>query len=671
LTPQIARNYAQLIKRGEVCGRYRGAEGGFEVELRVDVDGPRAMRRVSADYFRSQGATPTYIGSMRVDEPVVSITATRVTITGRGLFSWPTQHASVQITIPRVSESSPRAPATLTHFTRGRASGADYLCAFESPSFRTVHLEEAREQSVTPFPSYDTGSLPSGGPVRSLTAAAAFAEAGIEMVSPVEPARVDTSEAGANAAWSDAELHAAMEANFSRWADSPQWAIWLLHAVTHEDPELFGLMFDRRGRQRQGCAVFYQGLTPSDPVIARELLQVVVHELGHGFNLHHCWQRTLAKPALPSRPGACTWMNYPDRFPGGRSAYWSRFAFKFDDVEVAHLRHAFREEVIMGGAPFAGATAAKRLEGWDSEQQDRGLRLKLDAPRALAQGVPVTLGLELSATQDRLVPQVLGPRPRTVDIAIRDPRGEEFVFEPMLRHCRKEKPMALRAGDPPIRGYAFVHYGKNGFPFQDPGPYVARARYTAPDGSLTLSDEVAITVKPPATGPEREVVKLTYANHDVGKLMCLVGSDAPELRAANETLQEIIDRYPTHPVADIARVIRGTNFARAFKSVDPDGKVKMRDPDLAAAASLINGVVDVAPLLGARPGGKDPGQVAAGRGLGEIGTRPRVAAAVDAFINSRGNEVGIALPALSTQLEKRRRPTPRRQRRRSWPAAAS
>jgi hypothetical protein len=62
-----------------VSGRYRGADAGLEVELRVDVDGRRATTRVSADYFGSHGATTTYVGSMRVDEPVVSITRTRVT----------------------------------------------------------------------------------------------------------------------------------------------------------------------------------------------------------------------------------------------------------------------------------------------------------------------------------------------------------------------------------------------------------------------------------------------------------------------------------------------------------------------------------------------------------------------------------------------------------------
>ncbi|MDX6719796.1 MAG: hypothetical protein QOJ63_2050 [Solirubrobacteraceae bacterium] len=611
----------------------------MEVELRVDVDGPRAMMRVSADYFRSHATTTTYVCSMRVDEPLVSTTHTSIRITGRGLFSSPARHPNVRITIPRVAQGSEPAPATLRHFGAGGVSGSSYVCAFESRCFRTVQLEEAREPLVRPFSSYDTALLSTCGPLRTLTPAAAFAEAGIETVHAPEPTVIDTLPAGANKAWSDAELHAAMERSFSRWADSPQWAVWLLHAVTHEDPDIFGLMFDRQGLQRQGCAVFYQDLAESHPEIARELLHVCVHELGHAFNLPHCWQSVPGRPPFPSRPDARSWMNYPERFPGGASAYWSRFAFEFDDVETVHLRHAFRESVIMGGRPFSGSAAYERSERWDSEQQDRGLRLRLLAPRALAQGIPVTVGLELSATarQGRRVPRVLGPRPSTIAIAIRDPRGNEFVFEPLLRHCRREERIPLRPGGPPIRDYAFVHYGKHGFAFEDPGLYRVRARYSAPDGSLALSDEVPIRIRPPASPAERDVVKLVSGNHEVGKLMSLMGSGARELQDGNETLETIIGRHPTHAMADIARLIRSADLARGFKLLEPDGSVsRQRPPDVAAAASLAASVIDVSHLLSARPAGTARKRASK---TAELATRPGVAPAVAAFANSRRSDV--------------------------------
>jgi hypothetical protein len=599
--------------------------------------------RASADYFRTRGAAaPTYVGSMRVDEPAIAITPTRVTITGRGLFSWPARHGNVKITIPRAQDGASSPAATLRHATAAGAPGASYTCAFESPSLRTVVLEEAREAAVTPFlSSYDTGTLPSGGPARSLSPGAAFGEAGIEAVQRREPVVIDPAPAGKDGAWSDAELHAAMELNFSGWADSPHWAMWLLHAVTHEDRELFGLMFDRQGPQRQGCAVFYGDLRPTSPEITRDLLHVCVHELGHVFNLPHCWQRSIDKPPFPSRPGATSWMNYPQRYPGGPRAYWSRFAFEFDDVEVIHLRHAFRDNVIMGGSPF-GSSSAPRAERWDAEQQDTGLRLKLVAPISLTQGLPVTVGVELSARArtGRVVPRILGPRPRTVDIAVRDPAGNEFAFVPLLQHCRRERSVSLRPGGPALRDYAFIHYGKHGFAFHDPGLYRVRARYTSADGSLVLSDPVSIRVTAPASRADREVAKLVAGNHQVGKLMSLMGSGARDLQDGNEALRTIIGRYPAHPMADIARVILGADLARGFRSLMPDGSVsRRRAPDVEAAASLVGSVVEGAPVPRARDG-RDAGLRA------ELRLHRRVAPPVRAFVNSRRNDVRNAMPAL-------------------------
>ena len=47
-------------------------------------------------------------------------------------------------------------------------------------------------------------------------------------------------------------------------------------------------------------------------------------------------------------------MNYPWRYPqGGPGAFWNAFPFQFDDQELIHIRHAFRDSVIMGGKFFA------------------------------------------------------------------------------------------------------------------------------------------------------------------------------------------------------------------------------------------------------------------------------------------------------------------------------
>jgi len=71
-----------------VSGRYRGTVGGVQLELRVDVDRTRPMRRASADFYQVSGGTTTYYGSFVVNSPTVTVTATAVTVKGLGSFTF-------------------------------------------------------------------------------------------------------------------------------------------------------------------------------------------------------------------------------------------------------------------------------------------------------------------------------------------------------------------------------------------------------------------------------------------------------------------------------------------------------------------------------------------------------------------------------------------------------
>src|SRR5262245_9900154 len=52
-----------LLRKQLVHGLYRSAAVGWQLELRVDVDGKRPMNRVSGDFFSVSGATTSYFGS--------------------------------------------------------------------------------------------------------------------------------------------------------------------------------------------------------------------------------------------------------------------------------------------------------------------------------------------------------------------------------------------------------------------------------------------------------------------------------------------------------------------------------------------------------------------------------------------------------------------------------
>src|ERR1700741_3582870 len=44
-------------------GRYRSAPAFYTLEMRVDVDGRRPLRKISGDYYQTSGATTSYYGS--------------------------------------------------------------------------------------------------------------------------------------------------------------------------------------------------------------------------------------------------------------------------------------------------------------------------------------------------------------------------------------------------------------------------------------------------------------------------------------------------------------------------------------------------------------------------------------------------------------------------------
>ena len=632
-----------------VSGRYHGSAEGVAVELRVDVDGERALNRVSADYFHVDGDTTTYAGSMSIDEPAVTGTPWSLTIAGVVRSTWETDADRAAIAIDRVPTAG-ELTATLTHMTARGEVRSVYRCTFASRSFRRVILEEDVEEGVQRIESYDTGLLPSARNPRVISPSSAFMDAGIELVRDRDPGVIQSA-----GTWSDAELHATMVQRFKAFADAPQWAIWLLHAWRHDKDRagranLGGLMFDQRGRQRQGCAVFYAGLAAATGAEQPRLqVYTCVHELAHGFNLMHTFQRTLAQPPLPSRPDALSWMAYPDLYPDGGSAFWERFGFEFDDVELAHLRHAMRDDVIMGGNPF-GANAAFEQDAADPSQppEDPGLALTLSGPSEVVHGVPVTVDIELWGTTDegRLAPSIIGPRPGNVDVAIKGPGETATVFEPLLHHCRLDDTVLLRAGDGPVRDSAFIHYGKDGFAFEKPGSYEIRARSVAPSGAVLVSNAVRIDVLAPRTQADRHVSDLVFGEEQ-GVLMSLVGSDAPELDDGNVALQTIAERFPAHPVASVARLITATNTAREFKSVRPDGTLNVRPADPEVAIDILMRTPGLDALRGGTAAGDDEASVSRMvTDLLDAAPQTEMTDALHPFVRSRLDEISLVVPQL-------------------------
>jgi hypothetical protein len=587
-----------IVKR-PVSGRYRGTLGAFQLELRVDVDRTRPMRRASGDFYQTSGGTTTYFGSFVVNSPTVTVTATQVTVKGLGSFTFSAGAPVVQIKITRRTIFQPQAPATLQFFTTSGAPGAIYTCAFESIYFRTVRIETDRVSDViTPvFSNYNTGSFPSGGPARNLSVVGAYAESGVQMIPTAGSDVINIAEAGAGSKWSNAELHASMQKHFSLWRDLPQWAVWLVAAQQHDlGAGLYGIMFDQQGKQRQGCAVFHGGIGGTTADKLRLQLYTYVHELGHCFNLLHSWQKSFATPPVPNRPSSLSWMNYPWNFPGGGApTFWNNFPFQFDNEEVIHLRHAFRNNIVMGGSNFAIGSALGREVMADPIRDESGLTLGISTHQSsFALGEPVVLELVLSVADGRghRVHTWLHPNQGLVKIVISKPDGRVVAYEPLIEHLVGERERILGRDDVE-RDSAYIGFGKGGLYFDQPGYYRIRAGYAALDGSEVMSDIITVRVRYPVTATDETLADL-FMGEEQGTLLYLLGSDNESLKRGNDAFDEVLEQHAKHPMANYARLVKGVNASRVFKTITDENeyRVAVRQARLDESTKLLSAATE-------------------------------------------------------------------------------
>jgi hypothetical protein len=592
-----------ILRKRLVHGRYRSAGAGYQLELRVDVGGTRPMNRFSADFFYVSGGTQSYYGSFRVDAPTITTTATEVRLEGLGTFTWAAGAPFVRVTVPRVTIFDPPAPATVQFITPPSTPGATYTCAFASPYFRSVLWEQDCVAGTVPLVSYDTNSLakPAGSFSGMLDVVGAYRLAGIEVLPSGTPNVIPVAAAGADAKWTDAELHAAMVTHFSMWANVPQWKVWLLVATSHVGGYR-GIMFDYTDtHQRQGCAVFYDAIKGTAAYDQRAQLRTYVHELGHAFNLLHSWQKNLADPPQPlgdnSGFGDLSWMNYtwnyqPSTGPGGDAAYWAAFPFQFTDNEVIHLRHGLFNNVVMGANPFGKGAAEIDPEVFAAPMQDRsGLALEVRSKGTFAYGEPVVVELKLSATDTRgtATHGYLHPNDDFASIAIRQPSGRTVLFQPMLRHCADEDRELRVAADAALYKSAYIGHGRDGGYFEQPGRYAIRASYVAADGSRIVSPVTELRVRPPVTARDEEVGELLMGD-EAGQLLALLGSDSESLEGGRRAMGELLEKHANHPLATFARLVEGVNAARAFKTITPDKKIEVREPDPSASTAALTAV---------------------------------------------------------------------------------
>lgn len=603
-----------------VSGRYEGEmslpqPGRFLLDLRIDIDSATAnsaaMNRISGDLYQVSRITlpgqparlsRTYIESWIVDRPQVESSGDHIDITGNVRF-WTGTHAATTVAVRVSRDNSQFAHAAMITFTETGGGQRSFTCRRVSESFRDLELEIDVCASVNQpplIPDYDTNwhdDRPVDLPQRTLTIEGAYREMGVSVTIDPSHTVIDDS-APAFQSWTPAELHDAMETHFSRFTGEwPKWAMWGLLAGEFERPAVGGVMFDAaagfggagEGPERQGFAVFRNHEWFGDLVAGppqnqdqawsiRHFLYTWVHEAGHAFNFLHSWDK--------GRPDSLSWMNYDWRYEqrNGPDTFWSRFAFRFDDDELIHVRHGNRASVIMGGDPWSSGShleapnlAMAQIEG------DAPVELLIRSKRYFELMEPVIVELRLRNLMTDIpivIDKRLAPEFGGVVVYIQKPDGAVVKYEPVM--CALGTPEAQRLspykageeGDDRYSREVFLSYGANGFYFDQPGEYRIRATYQGFGDILIPSNAHRIRIAAPLS-KEADRLAQGYFSDVVGLSLYLQGSRSPYLAKGVDLLEELADRFKNSMLGANIAMALAYGAARPFFRIEEPGTGKM------------------------------------------------------------------------------------------------
>jgi len=622
---------------GPVSGRYEGnrtgpTAGSRVLVLRVDID-PRyanspVMNRISGDFYlvlpftrpgRPSLMKRVYQESWIVDAPTVNWSRCQVVITGTVRF-WKGIHpaTSIRIRIPW-GTLTPAGPAEVT-FTGAGGSTSSYSCARKSDCFRDMTLEVDVCQSVNNaplLPSYDTHSHPTSPtdlPRRTLTIEEAYREAGLCVSIRPNPTVIDDSAAQFNT-WSEAELHDAMEVNFSQFAGAwPRWQMWGVLAGIFDSPGVGGIMFDAAAAfggagvppERQGFAVFrdhqwFNNLVanPTNDTqdeAMRKFLYTYVHEAGHAFNFLHSWDK--------NRPDSLSWMNYDWRYDNrnGANSFWSNFRLRFDDEELIHLRHGDRASVIMGGDPWASGGHLETPPGAMSQLEGTGpVELLLRSKGYFEFMEPVSIEVRIRNLFEDLpfdLDTQLNPEYGGVTVYIRRPNGRIVEYDPIM--CKLATP-AIQTVQPPSQATegedrysaeVFLSYGRYGFYFDEPGEYLVRAVYQGAGDLLVTSNVHRVRVGYPPSADEERLAQ-DFFTYEVGMSLYLGGSRSPFLSQGMDLLEDMADRYKDTLRGAKAATTVASSVARPFFHLQDGVMTKTHDAEPEKALALTEPAVEL------------------------------------------------------------------------------
>lgn len=584
-----------MLIRDDIMGRHTGTGVGPDgvlrrVELRVDAGSADSLDILSGDLWRNDApddAPPvwTHVGSfwtsrLSAAPEVADADTADQTLSGPLAYDrlespWGT--ATLALTILRDFASK----VVLRFWQGGEDEGAPGLTLVFSLSEREAHFRAVTiEVDVAPM------VVPPAEP--KLTWPEGWGRAGVSLsASTFVGTELPRGVIQKGGEWQDDELYDVMATQKSSPSAPFDWSLYLLLMTTYYDDGVLGVMFDVDDAQpRQGAAVFCD-----HPLIAESPLRddyfnfTVMHELGHAFNLPHCFEPgPLAVLGGAPRPTSLTWMNYPSQYPmpkGGAhadpsTAFWSGFGGSFDREELAFLRHGPRALVAMGGAPFGGST---RFEDRSFETPTRAgpMSLSLVLPKSVeflesVEGMAVIRNRGERAAR---VGRTLLPTGNEIELRVLRPGARlPVLYRPPFRSCAHDAAYEPLAPGGAAAVELTPSLARGRWLTDEPGTYELQASYRLPGGGRLVSEVARVRVEPPTLVGER--LAADYFTPKVVLWHALRGSRSAAFERIEGVLQQVADQLRSSRAAaqilltSAARDARPMRVLREARTLAPD-----------------------------------------------------------------------------------------------------
>src|SRR5262249_58053062 len=181
-------------------------------------------------------------------------------------------HANVDVSVHKTPFGIAQTATVI--FSGGGVADRMHSYAYVSRYFHPVEFELDALEGTVPVAEIDTGAHPNRPvtvPLETLSIEKIFRQAGFNVSKSGGDGAIPMAATGADALWSDMEMHDAMQVYWSRFSARASWSMWVLFAAQHESGrDLYGIMFDDIGPDhRQGASLFNDSFTkdapPGDP----------------------------------------------------------------------------------------------------------------------------------------------------------------------------------------------------------------------------------------------------------------------------------------------------------------------------------------------------------------------------------------------------------------------